>query len=146
MQDESEATPVTIALRPNGSYRVEGLEELRDWTGTRLETREKIALCRCGRSATKPFCDAAHKAVGFDSSGPNEVEGGSGLTESEEPCVITVGENGPYEVTGRVRLLGVETGEWMTAGRFWLCRCGGSQNKPFCDGTHRKIGFTDPGS
>ena len=52
-------------------------------------------------------------------------------------------DNGPYEVTGVVLLDG--TGElYPTDERgdtIYLCRCGHSSNKPFCDSTHRKIGF-----
>lgn len=55
---------------------------------------------------------------------------------------IVATENGPYKVTGPVELLGSE-GERIAAGEdaIFLCRCGGSANKPFCDGTHARIGF-----
>ena len=56
---------------------------------------------------------------------------------------ITVRPNGPLRVEGAVRLLDPNGGEWdMTAKpAFSLCRCGASANKPFCDGSHAKIGF-----
>jgi CDGSH-type Zn-finger protein len=56
---------------------------------------------------------------------------------------ITVRPNGPYRVEGPVRLVDVEGREWDLTGKpaFSLCRCGASVNKPFCDGTHSKIGF-----
>jgi CDGSH-type Zn-finger protein len=51
-------------------------------------------------------------------------------------------ENGPYKVTGAVELLDPEGNPIEPPGRtIFLCRCGGSTNKPFCDGTHSKIGF-----
>ncbi len=52
-------------------------------------------------------------------------------------------ENGPYVVQGPVRILDADGNEYDVSGRksIALCRCGGSQNKPFCDGTHSKIGF-----
>jgi CDGSH-type Zn-finger protein len=51
-------------------------------------------------------------------------------------------ENGPYKVTGPVELLDPEGNAIEPPGRtIFLCRCGGSTNKPFCDGTHSKIGF-----
>jgi CDGSH-type Zn-finger protein len=55
---------------------------------------------------------------------------------------VTVTENGPYKVTGPVELVD-HAGNPVTApGRtIFLCRCGGSTTKPFCDGTHSKIGF-----
>jgi 3-phenylpropionate/trans-cinnamate dioxygenase ferredoxin subunit len=51
-------------------------------------------------------------------------------------------ENGPYKVTGPVELTDPQ-GNAIPArsGTIFLCRCGGSMNKPFCDGTHSKIGF-----
>ena len=56
---------------------------------------------------------------------------------------ITVRTNGPYLVRGPIRLLDASGNEFDLGGRetFALCRCGGSTNKPFCDGTHSKIGF-----
>ena len=60
-----------------------------------------------------------------------------------EPIVIKVVENGPYQVTGDFRLVDHEgTVIPTTPGkRVSLCRCGGSTKKPFCDGTHSRIGF-----
>ena len=55
---------------------------------------------------------------------------------------ITVRQNGPYHVQGRVILVDHEGNEIPYEGEeIWLCRCGGSAKKPFCDGTHRRIGF-----
>lgn len=57
--------------------------------------------------------------------------------------VIRAYENGPYVVRGAARVLDADGNEYGTDGRssIALCRCGGSQDKPFCDGTHSKIGF-----
>jgi CDGSH-type Zn-finger protein len=56
---------------------------------------------------------------------------------------ITVRPNGPYRVEGPVKLVDAEGREWDLTGKpaFSLCRCGASVNKPFCDGTHSKMGF-----
>jgi CDGSH-type Zn-finger protein len=56
---------------------------------------------------------------------------------------ITVKPNGPYRVEGPVKLVDAEGREWDLTGKpaFSLCRCGGSVNKPFCDGTHSRLGF-----
>ena len=56
---------------------------------------------------------------------------------------ITVRTNGPYLVKGPIRILDANGNEFDRGGRetVALCRCGGSTNKPFCDGTHSKIGF-----
>lgn len=57
---------------------------------------------------------------------------------------IKVRENGPYKVTGPIRLIDAEGNEYDLGERgesIALCRCGGSTTKPFCDGTHSKIAF-----
>lgn len=60
------ARAVTITPCPNGPLLVRGDMTLVDDDGTPLErTRRTVALCRCGVSSIKPFCDGSHKAVGF---------------------------------------------------------------------------------
>lgn len=58
---------VRIKVRLNGPYRVQGPFVLEDADGNRFELpdTEFVALCRCGHSKTKPFCDRTHREVGF---------------------------------------------------------------------------------
>lgn len=57
---------VRITVRPNGPYLVKGPIELIDGDGnTFVVKKETIALCRCGGSANKPFCDGTHSSIGF---------------------------------------------------------------------------------
>lgn len=61
-----------------------------------------------------------------------------------DEVVIKARENGPYLVTGPVKVIDVDGNEYDLSdrgGSVALCRCGGSTSKPFCDGTHSKIGF-----
>jgi CDGSH iron-sulfur domain-containing protein 3 len=61
-----EGSDVVIKVRDNGPYKVTGPVTIVDAEGNRFAVPEgPVALCRCGRSQTKPFCDASHKA-GFD--------------------------------------------------------------------------------
>jgi CDGSH-type Zn-finger protein len=62
------ATKITV--RSDGSIRVEGEFEIADQDGKvfGLAGRNKIGLCRCGHSETKPFCDGSHKKVNFQST------------------------------------------------------------------------------
>ena len=55
---------------------------------------------------------------------------------------IRATKNGPYEVTGSVELMDFEGAKYtLEEDPIYLCRCGHSANKPFCDGTHKKVGF-----
>ena len=57
----------TITVRQNGPYRVDGDDvKLVDWNGNEYQIPKRpFALCRCGGSTTKPFCDGTHSKVGF---------------------------------------------------------------------------------
>jgi CDGSH-type Zn-finger protein len=65
------AEDVVIKARENGPYRVTGPITLIDADGNEYDLGEKgevIALCRCGGSTTKPFCDGTHSRIGFDAA------------------------------------------------------------------------------
>ena len=206
----SDAT--TIECKPNGPYLVKNLEQLRDASGQRIETQPAMALCRCGGSANKPFCDGSHRTNGF--SGARLADGSADQRESyraagitihdnrsicahaghcsnglasvfkykSEPWIdasgapveaivatirkcpsgalsytldgaedetphqapsITVTRDGPYAVAGGAVLLAASWAQGASTAHYTLCRCGGSKNKPFCDGSHWSIGFKD---
>jgi CDGSH-type Zn-finger protein len=61
---------VTITVRQNGSYKVEGDDvKVVDWNGNEYQiARRPFALCRCGASKTKPFCDRSHTEIGFNAA------------------------------------------------------------------------------
>jgi CDGSH-type Zn-finger protein len=67
---------------------------------------------------------------------------------SENAAKVTISANGPYGVSGDYTLVDAngEVIEMEPGKTAWLCRCGQSANKPFCDGSHKKAGFTDPGT
>ncbi len=206
----SEIKP-SITQRPDGPYIVKDLKNFTNRNGS-IETKETMALCRCGGSANKPFCDGTHAKIGFSSA---KLEGrvedkrenykGKKITIhdnrgicshagrctdnltavfhlKEEPWIhpdsasadeiiamiqtcpsgalsysvddvehrdlsaepsIFVAPNGPYIVSGGADLLDTIWGDGASKEHFTLCRCGGSKNKPFCDGTHWYIKFTD---
>jgi len=73
-----------IVPSPDGPYLVRGPVELRDHQGRRVElTRSPIALCRCGRSQTRPFCDGTHQLIGFRAGSEPEGPVTSGFVRSE---------------------------------------------------------------
>ena len=64
-------TQVRIRLRDHGPLVVEGPVEIVDAEGNKFEVasdKPAIALCRCGQSSNKPFCDGTHKSCGFESA------------------------------------------------------------------------------
>ncbi len=62
---------------------------------------------------------------------------------SDEAVKITVRPNGPLRVEGAIVLSDAEGRTWDLTGKpaVSLCRCGASENRPFCDGSHKRIGF-----
>lgn len=210
-----------IQLATNGPYLVTNARDMFNWLGERLPVRPQMALCRCGASATKPFCDGSHARVGFtDAKDPNRVadrhdaydgvrvtildnrglcshsgfctdrlssvfhlgkepfvtpsgarmddivrtvracpsgalsyavdgQEQRGDVDQDRPPAIEVSKDGPYRVTGAIPLVdqdGVDVARNAGASRehYSLCRCGHSQNKPFCSGMHYYVGFHDP--
>jgi len=101
----------------------------------------RATLCRCGASRNKPYCDGSHHEIGFNATG----EPPSGKTDMlplrDGALAIDPQANGPLRVRGNLE---ITSGTGRVVARVtsaYLCRCGGSANKPFCDGTHTKIGF-----
>jgi len=201
----------TITPTPDGPYLVRDLKNLSNQKGP-LDAKPTMALCRCGGSANKPFCDGTHAKNGFSSAKQEgrledrrtsdegekitihdnrsicahsgrctdalpsvfrlgqepwidpkgagrerimatirtcpsgalsySVEGVEYQGDEGEPAIL-VSPDGPYVVTGGPDLLDTILGDGASRNRFTLCRCGGSKNKPFCDGTHWHVGFID---
>jgi CDGSH-type Zn-finger protein len=118
--------------------------------------KPKAALCRCGKSANKPFCDGAHRDIEFLASGPIDTSravsrsaatsGSEAASASEaEGIVVTAHANGPLHFDGVVELSGEGHEGSARFRQPWLCRCGASKNKPFCDGSHKETGFEAEG-
>ena len=200
-----------ITALENGPLLVTGLKNFSNSKGP-IEPREKTALCRCGGSKTKPYCDGTHGALGFssaklddrtedrrddyvgkemtvhdnrgtcshagactaglpavwrmkeepwihpDSASTDQVArvvrscpsgalrhtiGGREEGDEERDPAIHVAKNGPFVVTGAPEIVEEAFGKGVSTEHFTLCRCGGSKNKPFCDGTHWSLEFKD---
>jgi len=100
----------------------------------------RAALCRCGQSKNKPFCDNSHEEAGFKDYG---AVGDSGEALDETGGTLTVGRapNGPLLLSGNFTIMAASGRKAWKGKKAALCRCGHSQNKPFCDGAHKEAGF-----
>jgi CDGSH-type Zn-finger protein/uncharacterized Fe-S cluster protein YjdI len=129
--------PVNLtAIREGGPYAVRGDIVL---DGKRQGFR--MTLCRCGASKSKPFCDGSHHDVKFDASGEPPTGQADMLAVRDGPLNIDPQTDGPLRVRGNLE---ITAGTGRVVARVQsahLCRCGHSANKPFCDGTHAKVGF-----
>lgn len=118
-----------------GELDIEGAPE--DVPGLKFRS----ALCRCGQSRNKPFCDNSHDAAGFRDYGA-VGETGSAASGSGGPLKIKPVKDGPLLLSGNLSILNGSGRNAWKGNKIALCRCGASNNKPFCDGQHQHIGFT----
>jgi CDGSH-type Zn-finger protein/uncharacterized membrane protein YozB (DUF420 family) len=211
MSEQAPAAGTVIEVLPDGPYRVSGPCRLRNSRGEEVPARATFALCRCGNSSRKPFCDGTHTKIAFhgarlnvgataatdayagkrvtihdnraicahsgvctdnlaavfrlntepwiDPHGATAEEimalvkrcpsgalscsvDGSQLPAEPREREITASKDGPLVVAGAVELK-TDGAQPRFSDRYTLCRCGGSKNKPFCDGTHWAIGFDE---
>jgi CDGSH-type Zn-finger protein/uncharacterized Fe-S cluster protein YjdI len=101
----------------------------------------RATLCRCGASTHKPYCDGSHAAAGFSATGEPAVSESAPLAQRDGALKVEPIHDGPLHVSGNLELI---SGTGKTVNRLtetWLCRCGQSAKKPYCDGTHKKVGF-----
>jgi CDGSH-type Zn-finger protein/uncharacterized Fe-S cluster protein YjdI len=135
----SEQPPVvnTLRVRENGPLAIEAELLLR---GAPLD-HVRATLCRCGQSKNKPFCDGAHVAAGFAATGEPAANEAPPLEPRNGPVDLQPQPNGPLKIVGNLEVV---SGTGRTVGkvrRAFFCRCGQSQNKPYCDGSHKTAGF-----
>lgn len=121
-----------IRIRENGPYAIHA--DLQGDLGYRA------VFCRCGKSKHKPLCDGSHND-GFVATGEPATVDNTALEARDGALTIAPQPNGPLRVSGTVEIM-ANTGRIVlrTVG-VNLCRCGHSNTKPICDGTHAKIGF-----
>jgi len=101
----------------------------------------RLTLCRCGASKNKPFCDGSHHDVNFTASGEPPTGKADMLPVRDGPLAIDPLTDGPLQVRGNMEII---SGTGRVVARVEsakLCRCGASANKPFCDGSHTRVGF-----
>lgn len=131
-----------VMVVAGGPLYLRGHLAVRSPEGELLHRDTRMALCRCGASRNKPFCDNSHLRIGFQSEKP--VPGARTAIEPGGELSVVASRDGPYELTGNLSVIS-EDGELIYRGRSTrLCRCGASQEKPFCDDSHLEFDFEAP--
>lgn len=101
----------------------------------------RAALCRCGATKNPPYCDNAHKSAGFK-DGVQTGESSSNENVATDQCLeIQSITDGPLLIKGGCKLRNIKGETIACRNQLFLCRCGASANKPYCDGSHVGIGF-----
>jgi len=146
--DGGAAEPVpdhnTITASANGPLFLRGDLEVIAPDGSVLLKDTRIALCRCGASKNKPFCDGSHAKKGFQDTGVLGVNVVKTVEADSQDRVLRISPStdGPFALKGEAEIVSADGQTCYSGNRMYLCRCGASSNKPFCDGTHARIGFT----
>ncbi|MCJ7555655.1 MAG: CDGSH iron-sulfur domain-containing protein [Gammaproteobacteria bacterium] len=135
----SEGLPVvnTLRVRENGPLAFEAEIQIK----ATPEKSPRATLCRCGHSSRKPYCDGSHVAAGFVASGEPATAQFEDLPARNGAVNVTPLPNGPLRVVGNLEVV---SGTGRTCNKVketYLCRCGQSKNKPYCDGNHKSAGF-----
>jgi CDGSH-type Zn-finger protein/uncharacterized Fe-S cluster protein YjdI len=132
-----------VRVAADGPLYVHGDATIADHEGRSILIDTRIALCRCGASRSKPFCDGSHEAAGFtdpglipDTSEVQHLAPGGRLS-------VTLASDGPLVLSGTFRLEGTDAKSRVFRDKAAFCRCGASATKPYCDGSHARVGFKD---
>jgi CDGSH-type Zn-finger protein/uncharacterized Fe-S cluster protein YjdI len=135
--DESPPQVNLISVREAGPYAIRADIRLDGAPATSY----RYTLCRCGASKNKPFCDGSHHEVNFVASGEPPTAKADMLPVRDGPLAIDPLVDGPLQVRGNMEII---SGTGRVVARLEsarLCRCGASNTKPFCDGSHARVGF-----
>ena len=133
----------TVTISANGPAYIRGNLEFEGGEGEGA-TIFRAALCRCGHSRNKPFCDNSHLEANFRDSGAVGREG-PGFEEEGGTLTITTKQNGSLQLRGNVSIRSASGTIRWRGSKVSLCRCGLSKSKPFCDGSHREGNFEADG-
>ena len=145
-KDDGEKEPIpetnTLTIIEDGPVYLEGNLKIKNLNAEVIAEETRAAFCRCGKSANKPFCDNSHIKAEFKAGTDYNPERLL-LEETDETggeLSVTVFPNAPFVVEGNYTLNASDQSV-TTKKKMSFCRCGASSNKPFCDGSHKKVGF-----
>ena len=138
---ESPPDENTVILVPDGPLYVFGDLDIVGSDGELLLEETRIALCRCGESDHKPFCDGIHVYADFEDEGRIGDTRRSGDEIGSGKLCIKLQQNGPLLLSGPFVIQDVDENIAFRGTKAALCRCGASKKMPFCDGNHTRIEF-----
>ena len=135
--DEAPPPVNLVSVREGGPYAIRADIQLDGAPAV----SHRLTLCRCGASKNKPFCDGSHHEVNFAASGEPATGKADMLPVRDGPLAVDALTDGPLQVRGNMEII---SGTGRVVARMEsarLCRCGASNTKPFCDGSHARVGF-----
>jgi CDGSH-type Zn-finger protein/uncharacterized Fe-S cluster protein YjdI len=137
---DSNGLPIvnTVRVRENGPLALEAQLLIKG----EPQANPRATLCRCGQSQRKPYCDGSHVGAGFVASGEPATAAFEALAVRNGPLDVQPLPNGPLRVVGNLEVVSGTGRTCNKVGETYLCRCGHSKNKPYCDGSHKAAGFT----
>jgi len=138
--NETPASSNSLTISQDGPLYFDGDISIQAASDESPGKRVRAALCRCGLSANKPYCDNSHVKGGFSDSGAVGRKGDGCEGEGGELSVKPI-PDGPLLVRGNLEIRAASGRIAWHGASAALCRCGASQNKPFCDGSHKAAGF-----
>jgi CDGSH-type Zn-finger protein/uncharacterized Fe-S cluster protein YjdI len=130
----------TVRVAPDGPLYITGDLDIEGAAEDMPSVQFRAALCRCGLSKNKPFCDASHVEAGFKDTGA-VGNPGEPLTDTGGVLNVNPAQDGPLLLKGNFTIQSGAGRSTWSGTKAALCRCGQSKNKPFCDGSHRDAGF-----
>jgi CDGSH-type Zn-finger protein/uncharacterized Fe-S cluster protein YjdI len=130
----------TVTVVYKGPYFMRGDLEIEGAADNMPGVSYRAALCRCGKSMNKPFCDNSHETAGFQDYGA-VGEKGQTLGETGGKLSVRLIPDGPLILSGNLTIRASSGRKAWQGNNIALCRCGASANKPFCDGSHTAAGF-----
>ena len=143
MSDKPRYPGNSIMVRPDGPLIClsDTAVIVQDTDGNVIRQDKDIALCRCGASGNKPFCDGSHKTSNFQGEQEFKDDRAEDIPDGQGPLIITVKPNAMLSFQGPVTIFSRSGNSVTTRTRGALCRCGQSGKKPFCDISHKNSGF-----
>lgn len=142
--EEQPARENTITIVPDGPLYLRGDIEIQNAEGETLLEDTRVAVCRCGESENKPLCDNTHEDIDFEAPAAfnkAKLQPTNDGDPSMKKLILKLMDDGPILLEGTYSIHSIANQSVSSSKNAAMCRCGHSGTKPFCDGTHKEVGF-----